>query len=75
MAKELMCTNCGFKGKPKLITKGSILIELVLWICLILPGLIYSIWRHASRYKGCPSCGAANMIPLDSPIAQKLRSA
>ena len=74
MAKDLVCTNCGFRGKPKCFTKGSILIELVLWICLIVPGLIYSIWRHTSRYNGCPTCGAAHMIPIDSPMARKLMS-
>ena len=63
MAKELICTNCGHKGEPKLITKGSILIELVLWLFLIVPGLIYSFWRHTSRYKGCPTCGAGREIP------------
>lgn len=72
MAKELLCTNCGFQGKPKTKTRGSILIEIILWICLIVPGLIYSIWRHASRFKICPSCAAPNMIPLDSPKAQQI---
>ena len=72
MAKELLCTNCGYKGKPKLKTKGSILIELILWICFIIPGLIYSIWRHTTRYEACPSCAAPNMISLDSPKAQQI---
>ena len=69
---ELICTNCGFRGKAKRITKGSILIEIVLWIMLLVPGLIYSIWRLASRYNGCPQCGAGNMIPIDSPKGHKL---
>ncbi|MDH3468639.1 MAG: hypothetical protein OES26_22550 [Gammaproteobacteria bacterium] len=34
MAKELICPNCGCKGKPKKITKGSIFIEIILWIAL-----------------------------------------
>jgi len=72
MANEMVCTNCGFKGKPKLMTKGSILIEIVLWLFFIVPGLIYSIWRHTSRFKGCPKCEAINMIPVDSPVAQRL---
>ena len=74
MAKELLCTNCGYQGKPKLVVKGSILIELVLWICFIIPGLIYSIWRLTTKHKACPSCGAPNMIPLDSPRAQQMLS-
>lgn len=74
MAKILLCSNCGTQGKPKLKTKGSIFIEIILWLCLIVPGLIYSIWRHTTRYKACPSCGAPNMIPLDSPRAQEVLS-
>lgn len=73
MAK-LICTNCGKQGKPKVITKGHILIEIILWCCFLVPGLIYSIWRHASRTKCCPGCGAPNMIPVDSPIAQSILS-
>ena len=67
MRREKICSNCGFRGKPKLVTKGSILIEIVLWLALIIPGLIYSIWRHTSRYMACPKCGADHMVPLDSP--------
>jgi len=72
MKKDMLCTNCGLQGKPKLKTKGSILIEIILWICFIVPGLIYSIWRHTTRYKACPSCAAQNMIPLDSPRAREM---
>ncbi len=67
-----VCTNCGFQGKPKLYTKGNLLLEIFLWLIFLLPGIIYSIWRHASRYKGCPECGAANMIPATSPMTKKI---
>ena len=72
MAKKLICTNCGFIGHPKKVTKGSFFIEVILWILFIVPGLFYSIWRLTTRYEACPSCGASNMVPLDSPIGQKL---
>lgn len=75
MANKLLCLKCGFQGKPKLFTKGSIFIELILWLLLIIPGLIYSIWRHTTRYKGCPKCHEPNMIPLDSPVAQRFLGA
>jgi len=52
--------------------KGSLLTEVVLWCFFLVPGLIYSIWRHASVYYGCAKCGAGTVIPLDSPIARKL---
>jgi hypothetical protein len=51
------------------MTKGSFLIEFLLWVCFIVPGLIYSIWRLGTRHKGCPSCGGP-MIPVDSPVAR-----
>lgn len=71
---EKICTNCGYRGKARKVTKGSILIEIVAWICFIIPGVIYSLWRISSRYYACPKCKAPNMIPLDSPIAQTLIS-
>ncbi len=72
MAKQYVCTNCGYTGAPKKITKGSILIEIILWLFLIVPGLIYSIWRLTTKYDACPKCKNPTMIPVDSPKGQKL---
>ena len=72
VSKQMLCPNCGTQGRPKTVTKGSILIEIVLWLCLIVPGLIYSIWRLTSRHKACPACDAPGMIPIDSPRAQQI---
>jgi hypothetical protein len=72
MAQKLICSACGHIGSSKTAVKGSILIEIVLWLCFIIPGIIYSLWRSSSRYKTCPKCGGTNLIPLDSPIGQKL---
>lgn len=68
---EVVCTSCGYVGEPIAITKGSIWIEVVLWLCFLVPGLIYSIWRLSTRYDGCPSCGQTTIIPVDSPMAKK----
>lgn len=72
MSKELICATCGSRGTAKSVTKGSLLIEIVLWLCFIIPGLIYSIWRLSSRHKGCRTCGATNLVPLDSPAGRDL---
>lgn len=69
-----ICKDCGHVGEPKTITRGNILLELVLWCLLLVPGLIYSIWRHASRYDGCGKCAGSTLLPLDSPIGRKLMS-
>lgn len=67
--KGTICTQCGHVGKPKTHVKGSLLVELVLWLCFLLPGLIYSVWRStsASRQKVCRECGSTSLVPLKTP--------
>jgi hypothetical protein len=73
MAEQKICSICGTVGYPKTITRGSIMIEIILWLCFLVPGLLYSIWRLTTRTaNGCPSCGSTSMIPLNSPIARQL---
>lgn len=67
-----ICSNCGCIGKPKTVTRGSIFIEIVLWLAMLIPGFIYSIWRLTTRYKACPKCLADHPIPLNTPRGQKL---
>jgi hypothetical protein len=69
---ELVCTTCGHVGKAKERVRGSIFIEIVLWVCFIIPGVIYSIWRLTTRAKVCTSCGATTLVPTNSPIGRKL---
>lgn len=71
--KSLYCTTCGHQGPAKTVTRGSLLIEIILWFCFLVPGLIYSIWRHTSRYKACTSCGGSAVVPLSSPVAVAAR--
>jgi hypothetical protein len=65
------CQQCGTVADPKTFTKGSFLIEVFLWLMLIIPGVLYSLWRLTTKWKGCPKCHAPNMIPASSPIAQR----
>jgi len=71
---KLICSNCGTVGSPKTITKGNIFIEIILWLCFLVPGIIYSIWRLTTRIEACASCGAENMVPLNSPMGKKLQN-
>jgi len=70
--KDIICTTCGYVGKAKKMVKGSIVIELALWLMFIIPGLIYSLWRLTSKHDACPKCGGINLIPVDSPNGQKI---
>lgn len=74
MAKKMFCPNCFNIGKPKIQTKGSIIIEIILWLMFIIPGVIYSIWRLTTRQSVCPTCKQPGMIPEDSPRAIELRA-
>ena len=67
-----LCTACGYQGEPKKFTKGSFPVEIMLWLFFFIPGLIYSLWRQASKYEGCSKCGSATLIPLDSPVAKQM---
>ena len=73
MAKaEIVCTNCGTKGKGKRVTPGSFFIELILWLCMLVPGLIYTIWRISKRHDACPVCKSDSVVPADSPAAVRV---
>lgn len=67
----LYCTACGAQTYGKARTRGSILIELILWLAFLLPGLIYSIWRLSTRQKVCTVCDSPDLIPLNSPKARQ----
>ncbi len=71
VTKMLVCTQCGFYGKPKTAVKGSGLVEIFLWLCFLVPGIIYSLWRSSSRHGVCPKCQNTNLIPADSPMGKK----
>ncbi len=63
---------CGNIGRPRTLTKGSSFVELALYLIFCFPGVIYTLWRLTSKVKVCPHCQGENMLPLGSPIAQKL---
>jgi hypothetical protein len=68
---DLYCPHCGTVGQAEFCVSGSVIVETLLWVFLLLPGIIYSIWRRSTKSWVCPKCGMTGMIPLDSPIAQK----
>jgi len=54
--EEKLCMTCGTVGKPKVMTKGSFGFEVALWLCFLIPGILYSAWRLTSKYKACKKC-------------------
>ncbi len=72
MSQKMVCATCGSFANTKSKTSGSLLVEIVLWLCFIIPGLIYSAWRLSSRKGVCSVCGGSNMVPIDSPVGMKI---
>jgi hypothetical protein len=74
MKQQHICGTCGLVGLPKKQTKGSFVMELFLWLFFILPGVIYSLWRVTTRYKGCRFCGSTDIVQLNTPRGHILQS-
>src|SRR4051812_1993701 len=72
--KPVFCGDCGTEAIPKSRTSGSIAIELILWLCFLVPGLLYSLWRLTTRRHVCGACGGERILPPDSPMAQKMKA-
>ncbi len=69
----VFCKACGSTAAPATRTRGVFLIEVVLWLCFLVPGLIYSLWRLSTRASVCAHCGSAEVVPADSPVATAAR--
>lgn len=72
-AYKMHCMTCGAEEIPKRNNKGSGLIEIILWLCFVIPGLIYSIWRRSNRPQTCPVCRSTTVVPKNTLAAIKHR--
>lgn len=72
MSKPLICSACGTTGQVRRETPGSFLIEVILWLCFLVPGLIYTIWRYSRRHWICKVCGNSALVPVSSPAGRSL---
>lgn len=64
------CLTCGHEGKTVKVVKGSVILEIALWLCFILPGFIYSIWRLTSKQYACKKCGMEKgLVSIDKEAA------
>lgn len=60
---KIICPSCNYVGESGLISKGSRKLEITLWCCLVIPGMLYTMWRQSKdgKYAGCPKCHEANV--------------
>ena len=69
---KYICSTCGYKDKPHMYKKGKRSLEIILWVCGILPGVGYTIWRNYTAIPICPICDTATMISISTPHGQNL---
>ncbi len=63
MQRPIHCPFCGFNGIGNIILPGSLMMEGLLWL-LVLPGLMYSIWRRSRKKVMCPRCNSEFYLPM-----------
>ena len=69
---KCVCKDCGTVAEPKTKARGTMAVEVILWLCFLIPGLIYSVWRMANKYESCPACGSEKLLPLNSPLGAQV---
>lgn len=67
-----ICATCHASTPGRKVTPGSLFTEIFLYLCCLLPGLIYTAWRYTARKKVCHLCGNAPLLPTNSPAARAI---
>jgi hypothetical protein len=71
-SKRVICCRCESLTKPHAYTPGHILIEIALWLCILLPGLLYSLWRFTNKRTVCSACGSSDLVPISTPKGKRI---
>jgi hypothetical protein len=71
-AYKAICRNCESVAKSRIVSPRNFFIEILLWFCGLVPGVIYTLWCNHQTHNTCRKCGSEDIIPVDSPAGQKL---
>lgn len=71
--KKYICMECGCQRDPGMAKRGLLIIELFMWLCYIIPGVIYSIWRRVRKQRVCPNCRAPAIELTSSSRVMRMR--
>lgn len=69
---KCVCKDCGTVAEPKRKARGAMAVEIILWLCFLLPGVVYSVWRLSNKYDACAACGSEKLLPLSSPVGAQV---
>lgn len=62
---QIKCPSCWYEWLPDSKKKWTTSLAMILYICWIFPGIIYSIWRGSSRTCCCPKCWQVNIKEIN----------
>jgi hypothetical protein len=72
-AAGYVCLDCNsYTSDPDIGMPGSIILEVALYFCYIVPGIIYSIWRRTQHVRICKMCQKNKLIEIMSPEGRVL---
>lgn len=61
-APKIFCPHCNYEGKAEFKKGWSGCISFILWMCFIIPWIIYSIRRSSKEFWICPKCWNDKLI-------------
>jgi len=69
-----VCRDCWSISQPtqNKELRGSAFITVLLLLMYIIPGIIYMVWRRGDKSIICTKCRSKNLVPVDSPMGQKI---
>lgn len=73
LTKKYICMECSCQRDPIWVNRGWWIIEIAMWLLLIVPGVIYSIWRRVRKQQVCPNCLNPAMVLTTSSRVMKAR--
>ncbi len=67
-----VCKQCAYTGKSEKFRRGSLKLEIILWCALIIPGIVYTIWRNTKVVHICPKCHFGPMMLSTSDLGYRM---
>ena len=74
LSKKHICRKCGTNKAPYLKRRGSLALEIFLYLFMIIPGVIYTLFRFTKIEKSCSKCGSEDVVESSTPVGQRLIS-
>ena len=71
-ARTHICARCLTVTGGRSVLPGSGWITFLLAWLLLVPALIYMIWRRSARRYVCPRCGSEELVPVDTPRGREM---